>query len=83
MEIYFTEANRYTENTNYPTQTPVSQKEVPGFASFEKGPSFSFPDFEIDGKKNQKEFKWWLLVISKYVRLNNFYNDKTEFVARQ
>ena len=44
---YFTAT---TEETYYPTQTPVAQKEVPGFASFDKGPSFSFPDFEIDGK---------------------------------
>ena len=44
-----------TEETYYPTQTPVTQKEVPGFASFDKGPSFSFPDFEIDGKTTYLE----------------------------
>ena len=45
--FYFTAT---TEETYYPIQTPVAQNEVPGFASFDKGPSFSFPDFEIDGK---------------------------------
>ena len=51
-KIYFIAT---TEETYYPTQTPVTQKEVPGFASFDKGPSFSFPDFEIDGKTTYLE----------------------------
>ena len=32
--------------------SPLPSQAVTGFTSFDKGPSFSFPDFEIDGKSD-------------------------------
>ena len=51
---FLTDTKASKENT-YPAQV---QTEVAGFTSFDKGPSFSFPDFEIDGKNKKSLSKW-------------------------